>query len=238
MARKAARADLVATDLGAMDSVHRGELAVGGWSPRRKILVSLLLALHLCAVFAAPCAVPPPSSYLAGWFGGRVVSERGFEPGIFAPYLQATYLQHGYRFFAPNPGPSHLIRYEIDLAEGGQVKGEFPNLEEYSPRLLYHRMFMIAETVFNIDEPLQGEVELEAMLPGERIEYQRQRECSRALLRSVSRHLLQEYQGHTVRLYLREHVIPLPQDVLNGVALNDPRFYRERPLGEFHEADL
>jgi len=103
------------------------------WSRRAKILASVLIAWHVAAVFVGPWSMP-------GW-----ASQLGASCGwLFHPYTQALALDNGYRFFAPEPGPSHLIRYDID---GGRVRGEFPSRAEHWPRLWYHRHFMLTEFV-------------------------------------------------------------------------------------------
>ncbi len=112
------------------------------WSRRTRTLVSLALVWHLAALVVAPLAAPPPTSQLA----------RGIA-AWFNPYLQALYLNHGYRFFAPNPGPSHLVEYELTFADGSTRSGQFPNLAEHQPRLLYHRHFMLSETIFALPTP-------------------------------------------------------------------------------------
>jgi len=204
------------------------------WTQRRKAIVSACLIFHLFAVFAAPCASPPPSSYAWSWLAGRTQGR----DGILMPYLRACYLNHGYRFFAPNPGPSHLIRYEIDVQGGGRIEGQFPDPAKQWPRLLYHRMFMVSETLFNLDDPVR-----EPSPPGQRAdfalrEFHSQRACADALIHSVARHLLSKHKGQRIRLYLRTHEIPFPADVLAGQKLNDSRLYHERLLGEFSEDEL
>src|SRR5688500_19151420 len=56
-------------------------------------LASALIALHLLAVWVAPFAVPPSSPF------AQTVAT------AFRPYLEAAFLNHGYKFFAPDPGP-------------------------------------------------------------------------------------------------------------------------------------
>jgi hypothetical protein len=195
----------------------------------------VLIAAHLAAIFAAPCASPPPASYLANWVAGRVDGR----PGLLQPYLQLLYLNHGYRFFAPNPGPSHLVRYELELPGGGQVEGHFPDPEDYWPRLLYHRMFMISESVFNIEGPVSESPPEGVLLPARQLaDFRHQRACADALLRSIARNLLHQHDAQRVRLFLRRHDLPSPQHVLDGVPLNDPRFYQQRSLGEFTRDDV
>ncbi|QDU31717.1 hypothetical protein ETAA8_68770 [Anatilimnocola aggregata] len=112
-----------------------------GW----RIGLSALLLLHLLAVFLPPfqfaCRVGNGSS--SPFADGLV--------GWFRPYIGALYLDHGYFFFAPNPGPSHLVKYKVEFADGERapIEGRFPDLQQQQPRLKYHRHFMIAEAYNN-----------------------------------------------------------------------------------------
>jgi hypothetical protein len=56
--------------------------------------------------------------------------------------------------------------------------------------------------------------------------------------RSYAQHLLYVYHGQSVKLTLRRHMLPSPDEMLKGARLNDPRSYEERPLGEFTPADF
>ncbi len=112
------------------------------WSLRRRAIVSVLILLHLAAVVTAPFSNPPPASDLS-----RKLAY------LFRPYLHAAFLFHGYRFFAPNPGVSHLLLYELDLPDGSVVKGQYPDIRQHWPRLLYHRHFMISESAYLIVAP-------------------------------------------------------------------------------------
>ena len=174
------------------------------WSPLCRGVVSLILATHLFAVFVAPWASPPPSSELALFLARRL-----------EPYLVAAYLNHGYRYFAPNPGPSHLVRYELTMADGRQLPGL--------------RHFMISERVgASIPPPpagINGPLEFEQFLQATRAEAQ-------PLVRSIAEHLKHESGAASVKLYLQKHLIPSPQEVLQGMQLNDSRLYREQYLGE------
>jgi hypothetical protein len=163
---------------------------------RWHIVASVLILLHVTAVWIAPFSVPPSSP-----LSQRVAS-------WFRPYLEGAFLNHGYKFFAPDPGPTHLVRYELQLADGGKKTGTFPNLSEQRPRLLYHRHMMLSE---RLDGPPQA-----YWIP--------------AFSRSYAKHLLEEHNAEKVTLYLVTHALPSPQDVQGGMKLNDPRLYREREL--------
>jgi len=135
------------------------------------------------------------------------------------PYLQAAGLANGYRFFAPNPGPSHLVRYEVLLADGTKIEGRFPNHQEHQPRLLYHRYFMLSEFLNSIDDPqnTQG-IDL--------------------YTKSYARHLAREHAAKQVKIWLVRHALPSMVDVRRGLRLDDPTLYDEELLGTFDGESL
>jgi len=176
-------------------------------SPAWRVVISALLLFHVCALFAGPLAVQPSS----------LLFQRTWE--LFRPYLEAAYLNHGYQFFAPEPGPSHLVRYVVEREDGSREEGVFPNLAEHQPRLLYHRHFMLSERL--------GSAPPEAKVPW-LDEYKR----------SYAEHLLDEYEGVRVTLYLRRHLLPFPEQVQRGMQLDDPQLYDEFLLGVYPGEEL
>ena len=152
--------------------------------------------------------------------------------------LRAGYLNHGYRFFAPNPGPSHLVRYEIDLKSGGQIDGKFPDADEQFPRLLYHRFFMVSETAFNLAEPVFQQPTPGSISELEQTEFDKQKAAADSLAQSIARRLAQDYDAKNIRLFLVTHEIPFPNDVLAGQELDDPALFREQLWHEFTEEQL
>ncbi len=176
---------------------------------RWRLLISLIVGLHVAAVFIGPWAMAPATSALSGSLAA-----------IFHPYLRAGFLDNGYRFFAPEPGPAHLIHYELKLPDGTQATGIFPNTDEQWPRLLYHRHFMLSEFVNTLDS-------------------QQQNELRDAMVLSFARHLAKAKQAEEVTLYLRRHLIAPPQEVAQGARLDDPRSYpADRLLGTFTAEQL
>jgi hypothetical protein len=101
-------------------------------SPGWKIALSVLLAVHVMALVVCPWSIE-----------GSPIAQRLWR--FYRPYVEVAFLNHGYHFFAPEPGPSHLVRYELELPGGKQLAGVIPNLAEEQPRLLYHRHFMLTE---------------------------------------------------------------------------------------------
>ena len=175
----------------------------------------------------APLADPPPSSQLS-----RRLAR------IARPYLQATALDNGYRFFAPNPGPSHLVRYELYHPDGSRDDHVFPNREEHFPRLLYHRHFMLSETISALVGPFI-EAPAEGFLNEDhRRDFYGAKQRGMALVRSVAEYLLHSNpEVGKVRMFLVTHRIPTPSEVLNGMKLDNRRLYEEVFLGEFTRSD-
>jgi hypothetical protein len=200
------------------------------WTPNRRRLASGLIVAHLSAVFVAPWSGPPPAPLLAD----RAAA-------IISPYLHLAYLNHGYRFFAPDPGPSHVLRYELVQSDHSVIHGRIPDPDHHWPRLLYHRHFMITETLFNRLNGVQeipADVQLpnaqRAMIEGEN---RRIRQSVQTLLEGLARQLLRQHGGERVKLYLVEHAIPFPQDVQQGKRLDAPDLYTDlADLGEFRES--
>jgi hypothetical protein len=105
--------------------------ALPGWG-RRAITGWLLF--HLFAIFIAPASVAPASDLArAGW-------------NVCRPYLQVLYLNHGYHFFAPDPGESTLLAFSVETSDGRLVDDVIPH-RRIQPRLLYHRHFMLTESL-------------------------------------------------------------------------------------------
>ena len=186
------------------------------WSALARALASLLLAWHLLALLVWPLSIP------------QSILGDALRP-IYRPYLEAAYLTHGYKFFGPDPGPSHLIRYDVERADGAHVKGVFPDLKQHWPRLYYHRHFMLSEFV----NSLPPGANFDPRLPWERRPLSA---AEKVYVRSYADHLLAVNDGRSVSLELVEHLIPEPDDVVQGMKLDDARLYRVRPLGTFDKA--
>lgn len=170
------------------------------FSPWLRRVISVGLVLHLAALVIAPLAVAPTSPlWQRAWL-------------VFRPYLEAMNLNHGYHFFAPEPGPSHLVHYELRFDDGRVVRGLFPNVAKHRPRLRYHRHFMLSEFLNNlaIDDS--------------------RRELFEAVTRSYAEHLRHEHHAAEVTLSLRRHYVPGLQHVSSGKRLDDLSLFAERPL--------
>lgn len=216
-------------------------------------MASLAIVSYLLVVFLGPLTVPSGAPHLTVPVARAV-----------GPVHQALYLGHGYRFFAPDPGESHSIWYSVQRPSGRSVVGHFPDRDQTSPRLLYHRWFMLSETLFRegnsvptrdqlseietsyqqgLDQMEQaGLKQLKAQLVEERdqqrndIQFARRRRDM--LLRAISQVLLDRHDGDKIRLVMRTRRLPTPEEVRDGLKLDDPRFVSSRSIGEFSREQI
>jgi hypothetical protein len=163
------------------------------WSSVTRAAASVLIAVYLAAVILPPLAGPPPASALAN---------RLLQP--LRPLVGALYLGHGYRFFAPNPGPGHSLRFTVQRSDGSRLSGTLPDRVGDRPRLLYHRRFMIPEKLAPLVPPSEAPAEV--------------RRDARAdwlpLVKDVAGQLLARHEGVRVELALVEHYLPTPEDLV------------------------
>jgi len=169
--------------------------------PVRAIL-SLLFIWHVTAVFMAPMSISVANiDSVVNWVAQRTWMQR---------YLDALYLNHGYHFFAPDPGDGHLIHFQVMDERGSVIKeGEFPNLKDQWPRLRYHRYFMLAD---QCQLPAPSEAE--------------ERRWTETYLKTYARQLLREYGGQSVRVQRIVHYPLFMDDALKGRSLTYPETYR------------
>lgn len=176
---------------------------------------------------------------------------RGISPSVskllapFAAYGQFFYLDRGYAFFAPDPGPSHLMRAEIGRV-GDPVSEKpateiaavlptedtrlYPNLNEQWPRLLYHRHFMLAEF---LNDSYQPQLPADAArlvgpeLPlAELKAWRLGRERYDTILGSMTNHLEKKFDDRTVTIDRIEHLLPdFVIYATDPLPLSDPSTY-------------
>ena len=178
------------------------------WPPLVRCVASLGLVVYLAAVVLPPLAGPPPASALA---------IAALQP--LRPLVGALHLGHGYRFFAPDPGPGHSIRWRVTMPDGAIRTGSIPDPVADRPRLLYHRRFMVAEKIAGFVPPATAPADV--------------RETARRdwqpLAGGVAANLLRETGGDRVALELVEHFLPSPEDVIAGTVEPD----LVTPLGSY-----
>lgn len=170
--------------------------------------MSLAILVYFAAVIIAPLSGPPPASELS-----QVI----LQP--FRPILGALYLGHGYRFFAPDPGPGHTIRWTVTLPDGSALAGKTPDAESDWPRLMYHRRFMVAEKIAVLVPPPFATDEEREVARGDWL----------PLVKGVAANLLRSTGGDRITLELVEHYLPGPEEIVAGTSGED----LVTPLGTF-----
>lgn len=210
------------------------------WGPWARGLASLWLGYHVLAMFVSPWAVPPTSEL--------AVSVQGY----VAHYQTLLYLNHGYRFFAPDPGPASIVGFTITRADGSQTTGMFPDRNAINrdyPRLNYHRWFMWSETLGRLfsqwvspaefaryleleqarvvelrDQGLALEADrLSAQLADDQQVWERSETDRKRILAPVARELLKRHQGVEVQLTLNQRMIPSLAEARAGMRPSDAR---------------
>ncbi len=172
-----------------------------GWIVASKVFLSVFVVFHLVAVFCAPASVDPAS---------RLTRQVWT---FCSSYLRVTNLNHGYHFFAPEPGSSTTLEY-VGLDQlGNRTFGRLPDKAKMQPRLLYHRHFMLTEFL--------GSVPSES------------RETRQAVLQAYAQQILSQNGFDSVELKLVRHRPSSRQEVLLGGELSDPNTFTYEPLGTF-----
>lgn len=186
-----------------------------------RIALSVLLALHVLAVVAEPLRFFSRSPVKSSSEEARLIRNS------LGRYVDFMYLSHGYFFFAPNPGPAHLLEIQIEPSRTLL----WPDRKQQWPRLLYHRHFMLTEFYHTLFAPasLEGEAALDQQLL-ER--WRADRDLYERLQASIRNNISKQHADRTVKLRRIEHALPTEEQVLqNGWSLTDPRLYSEIPEG-------
>jgi hypothetical protein len=162
------------------------------------VVISVLLIAHIVAIFMPPFMLQASGSGGSSPFGIMVMN-------LFAPYIDIAFLNHGYAFFAPNPGPSHLVRARIEFDDGRDpIEETFPDLDRQWPRLLYHRHFMLSEQLTAQYQPPQLPPEI-SQEPELAERWQTARRMYELKWRSFEEHLATKYDTTHVTLTRVRH---------------------------------
>ena len=199
-------------------------------SPVKRRLLSLFILFHITAVFIAPftfASSPEPGVAPASPLAMFLMK-------LFQPYIAVLYLDHGYAFFAPDPGPSHLFRahLEYDDERPDQVL-TFPDRRQQWPRLLYHRHFMLSERLNDGYRPPVAPPGIKEN-PAQLAIYRQSRWDYEAYYQTLSgayrRHLRTRYGANRAWLVRVEHRLLYPDEVaLQGRKINEASLFVENP---------
>lgn len=208
---------------------------VFAWSKTQRQIASLAIVAYLFVLIIGPLSNPIASPH----FSAPIAEKIG-------PIHRVLFLGHGYRFFSPDPGPSHRLLYRGVRPDGTEFSGHFPDRDNHWPRLLYHRWFMLSESLFN-EQMLKPSA---AQFKRRQDEYDRQilrlrtegkRELLEQLIREralentffettttrvnllatrVATVLLQRNDGVSIELFVQERKIPFPEEVADGLRID------------------
>lgn len=190
--------------------IHRDDQPASqhGWSAAARAVATVAIVIYLAAVILPPLAGPAPASELAN---------RILQP--LRPLVGAVYLGHGYRFFAPNPGPGHSLVWTMTMPDGSTRSGRIPDAATDRPRLLYHRRFMVSEKIAALVPPIDAPTEVR----------DRAKRDWQPLVKGVATNLLRREGGLSVRIETVEHYLPDPAEVISAVVTADA----VTPLGTY-----
>lgn len=212
--------------------VRESNTSVGTLSRPWQFLWLGVISFHLVAVFAEPFHFFSRSPVQSG-------ADAEFLRRATRPYAQFMFLDHGYFFFAPNPGPGHLLRVMADDAPLPIPVDRFrvnphegvllPDRNRDKPRLVYHRYLMFADFVNARFTPAELAPEL-AKDPYIQKSWSRDRAIYTQLVRAVSDKVKRETQQPYVRVDRLEREIPDRLSTLQQqVRISDPRWIQILP---------
>jgi hypothetical protein len=183
-------------------------------------VASVLLIVHLAAVILPPFRFATSSP--------ARISPVARVSDWLRPYIEAAFLSHGYAFFAPDPGPSFLMRCRLEFDDGrAPIVRTFPDRVEQYPRLLYHRHFMLSEQLNAMFVPQDPPPDLDE--PFLQAQWRADRALYEARRRSFEKHLQAEYGASRVTIERVAHRQPTMEEYLAGMALTDPSLYADVP---------
>ncbi len=163
--------------------------------------VNIWLVFHLFTICVTPATIGPASP--TSLYASKVVT----------PYLQPLYLNHGFHYFAPEPGSSSLLEYELTMADGSTRSGTLPN-GDIRPRLLYHRHFMLTEYLGGTEPEYRG-----------------------PLIEAFAQQLMRQSEAQFVSMTLVTHNLPTMTRVRVGGMLTEDDLYERESLGTYQWRD-
>ncbi len=164
------------------DEIHRDD-TVPTWPPWARQLASAALVFHLSAVLAGALAAPPAS----------LLEQTA--ANAFAAYNDVVDQGYGYRYYAPEPGPTPVVTATIRYTDGREEILRLPTRGVW-PRLRYQRQLALANHLVNDFQEAR----------------RRTGDGSKSVYaRSYARHLALSRSGcQTISLHVQSHLIPNP----------------------------
>ncbi|MEZ6093702.1 MAG: hypothetical protein R3C03_05630 [Pirellulaceae bacterium] len=228
-------------------SINHSNVTDNTWSRGKKLIFGLLLVAWCSIVLMGPATNPIATEELTAPVGRAI-----------RPIHDCFFIGHGYRFFAPDPGPSHMIVYRVQRDGETVREGRFPDRNKYWPRVIYHRWFMLSETIYNehastpdaesfsriqVEYELQIEqfkragqgsnaAHVQKILDRQNKLYEKTPRRIEELVNALGRELLQQFDGDSVELSIQERALQAPVDAMLGYDLDDKRYLSNTiPIG-------
>jgi hypothetical protein len=117
--------------------------------PRARRLVTVFLLFHCFAILTAV------TSYSTSEFPAPALALGANRP--LRPYLHLTFLNHAYRFFAPNPGVPTVQWFRVQYQDGSVRWVESPARADSWLRMSYMRRLTVALALPQFVQPVPGD---------------------------------------------------------------------------------
>jgi hypothetical protein len=212
----------------------------------RKIVISLVIIFHFGGIVTAVTNIPPNP-----WLSNVAWSY------VYRPYLEFFYLGNAYHFYSPDPGPGVQVWFYVQFDENEEEKFTVADRDESPLQLEYQRRISIAESVnqkslsplnrLTLDRRilagLKDGINFHPELP-QWLQYRPPTPWySARLLESYVRHVAlraAESAGAGkkitgIKVYLVEHRILEPKEVVAKLDPESPWLFRPYFLGDFDE---
>lgn len=193
-------------------------------SPTTRRGVTLLLLVHFFAILTAV------TSYSTYQFPAPALAVWANKP--LRPYLQLTFLNHAYRFFAPNPGVPTVQWFRVQYQDRSVRWVESPQPARPWIRMPYMRRLTVALALPQFVQPVPGDPARQQFTDFGQI-------CLASYARHVAR--LHERTGldgslvpvKSVGVYCIQHAPLSPEQVRAGWERVDLRTYQATFVGAF-----
>jgi hypothetical protein len=184
-----------------------------GPRPWVKRLVSVAIVLHFFAIFTAVTTGSMGSPTMLIDLKNKVTSH----------YLRLTWLENGYRFYAPEPGSPPVMWFRLGYQDGSFRWVELPDRDDHLLRMPFQREMAVA-MVF-----IGGYIDPTTMTVTPQ---------GRAVLPSYVRHLSQRHARADnpvieVQVYCLMHRVLEPYMAQQGIKQTDLRLYGFNAFGPF-----
>jgi hypothetical protein len=191
-------------------------------SPVVRGLVSVLVTGHLFAILVAV------TSYSSPAFPAPQLAVQASEP--LQPYLQATFLNNAYRFFAPNPGIPSVFWFRVQFVDRSVRWVELPGRPNPVIRAPYQRRLNLSVQLAGYLAPKPTDDGRQILSP-----------LGELLLRSCVRHVAgstvaagsETSEVRTVGVYCVLHRVIVPEEARAGWEPTDLRTYQPLFVGAY-----